>query len=122
MNNPLHAVSLRPFVPSGPDYPASRRFFRALGFEELWENSGCAGFRCGGAQFILQNFDQRAFAENFMVHVTVPDLDAWWEAVSALNLEASFPGVRLKPPTSFPWGREAHVIDPAGVCWHFGAG
>jgi hypothetical protein len=26
--------------------------------------------------------------------------------------------VRTKRPTDFPWGREVHIIDPAGVCWH----
>jgi hypothetical protein len=34
---------------------------------------------------------------------------------------ARFSGFRLKPPTDFPWGREVHFIDLAGVCWHVGA-
>ena len=53
----LRAVSLLPFVPSGSDYDASRRLFADLGFQELWENSGYAGFRNGDAQFILQKYD-----------------------------------------------------------------
>jgi hypothetical protein len=24
----------------------------------------------------------------------------------------------LKPPTDYAWGREVHIIDPGGVCWH----
>jgi uncharacterized glyoxalase superfamily protein PhnB len=29
--------------------------------------------------------------------------------------------VRAAPPTLYPWGqREVHLIDTAGVCWHFG--
>jgi catechol 2,3-dioxygenase-like lactoylglutathione lyase family enzyme len=46
--------SLLPFMPSGSDYQASRRLFADLGFEEVWENNGYAGFRNGGAEFILQ--------------------------------------------------------------------
>jgi hypothetical protein len=116
----LHALSLLPFVPSGADYAGARRLFAELGFEEIWEDSGCAGFRNGDAQFILQSYDVKAFAENFMVRLEVPDLDAWYAAASALGLEKKHPGFRMNPPEVFPWGREVNFIDPAGVCWHVG--
>jgi len=116
----LRAVSLSPFVPSGKDYQASRRLFAELGFEETWENDGYAGLRSGGAKFILQNFHNDAFAENFMIRIDVPDLEAWWQAVSRKNLPQAYPGFRINPPTDFPWGREVHFIDLAGVCWHVG--
>ena len=114
----LRALSLLPFVPSGSDYDASRRLFAELGFEEVWENSGYAGFRNGNAQFILQNFNDQKFAENFMVRINVADLDAWWTAVSGLELPMKYPGLRINPPANFPWGREVNFIDLAGVCWH----
>ena len=119
--DPLRATSLLPFVPSGNDYDASRRLFTEIGFEEIWENGGYAGFRSGDAQFILQKFDDRQFAENFMVRINVPDLDAWWQVISQRQLEKSYPAFRIKPPQAFPWGREVHFIDLAGVCWHVGA-
>ncbi len=118
----LNALALLPFVPSGPDYEASRRLFQELGFEEVWENGGYAGFRNGNAEFILQDFVNEAFASNLMIQILVPDLDRWWEAVSAKRLEETYPGFRIKAPTDFPWGREIHFIDPAGVCWHVTAG
>lgn len=118
--NDLRVLSLSPFVPSGKDYAASRRLFLELGFEETWENSGCAGFRNGDAKFILQNYDHEAFAQNYMIRIDVPDLDAWWQVVSQKNLEQNFPGVRIHPPKDFPWGREVNFIDLAGVCWHVG--
>jgi len=118
----LGALSLLPFVPSGQDYDSSRQLFKDLGFEELWENGGYAGFRNGEAQFILQKFDNQAFAENFMVRLNVKDLDAWWQTVSKKQLTAAYPKFRIKPPAEFPWGREVHFIDLAGVCWHVGAG
>ena len=117
----IRVLSLSPFVPSGTDYAASRRLFQELGFEEIWENSGYAGFRNGGARFILQNYHHEAFSQNFMIRIDVPDLDAWWQAVSRKKLEEVYPGFRINPPKDFPWGREVHFIDLAGVCWHVGA-
>ena len=115
------ALSLAPFVPGGPDFQKSRELFRELGFEETWASDGYVGFRSGGAHFILQDFDEPAFASNFMVRIDVADLDAWWADIAAKDLAARFPGVKIKPPTDFPWGREVHFIDLAGVCWHVGA-
>ena len=114
----LRATSLLPFVPSGKDYVASRRLFKELGFEELWENSGYAGFHNGDAQFILQQFDNQAFAENFMLRLNVKDLDGWWEAVSKKPLAETYPQFRIKPPAVFPWGREVNFVDLTGGCWH----
>ena len=114
----LRARALMPFVPSGADYDGSRRLFAELGFEELWENAGYAGFRNGDARFILQRFDDHAFASNFMLTVVVESLDTWWGAVSGLRLEQRFPRFQINPPKDFPWGREVHFIDLAGVCWH----
>jgi hypothetical protein len=119
--NDLTATSLLPFVPSGGDYETSRRLFKDLGFEEMWEGNGCAGFRNGPAQFILQKYDVKAFAENFMVRLNVPDLDRWWSAVSALDLANRYPAFRINPPKHYPWGREVNFIDLAGVCWHVGS-
>ena len=117
----LRALSLLPFVPSGKDYEAGRQLFKDLGFEEVWENDGYAGFRNGAAQFILQRFENQAFAENLMVRLNVADLDAWWQAVSEKQLEKTYPQFRIKAPADFPWGREVNFIDLAGVCWHVGA-
>jgi hypothetical protein len=114
-------IALIPFVPGGADFARSRELFGALGFKEEWSADGYAGFRAGGARFILQDFDEPSFASNLMIKIEVPDLDAWWAITSREDLPGRFPGFRLKPPTDFPWGREVHFIDLAGVCWHVGA-
>lgn len=111
-------TALLPFVPGGGDFALTRRLLAELGCVEEWAAGDCAGFRWGAARFILQDFGDRAFAENYMLRVEVPSLDAWWQATHALGLEGRYPGVRLTPPKDFPWGREANLIDPAGVCWH----
>ena len=34
--------ALKPFIPSGPDFPAARSFFLDLGFAVNWEAPGLA--------------------------------------------------------------------------------
>lgn len=55
-----------------------------------------------------------------MMFVSVEDLDAWWRHIESSGVLQRYEGVRAKEPTDYPWGRrEVHLIDPAGVCWHF---
>ena len=112
------ATRLYPFVPSGPHFARSLDFFAAIGFEKVWQNDRLAGVRFGGAYFILQDIDVAEWQKNQMVTFEVEDLDSYWSELEAGRLEDSFPGVKLRPPTDFPWGREIHIIDPGGVCWH----
>ena len=110
--------SIQAFVPSGNDFHASKQLFLELGFMITWETGDYIGFENNGCQFILQNYDVKEFAENFMLNVKVGDLDEFWLNISQLNLPEKF-GVKLSEPTNFPWGREVNLIDIAGVCWHF---
>jgi uncharacterized glyoxalase superfamily protein PhnB len=112
------ATTLYPFVPSGPHFARSLEFFAALGFDKLWEHDGLAGLRFGGAYFLLQDINVPEWQTNQMITFEVTDLDAYWSELEGKGLETSFPGVKLRPPTEFPWGSEIHIIDPGGVCWH----
>jgi len=117
----VETLGLQPFVPSGPDFKIACDFFIDLGFTKTWESGDYAGFACGQAKFILQNYDNPDFAGNLMIRIDVSDLDVWWQHVSKLDLANKYPNVKLKEPTNFPWGREVNLIDPAGVCWHIGS-
>jgi len=55
---------------------------------------------------------------NQMIVYEVDDLDAYWNELSVKDLPERFAGTKIKPPTDYPWGRELHIIDPGGVCWH----
>jgi hypothetical protein len=112
------ALGLYPFVPSGRDFKTALDFFAAIGFQRLWENGGYAGLRCGAAYFILQDIAVPDWQANQMIVIEVDDLDAYWSDLDAKGLPGKFQGVKVRPPTDFPWGREVHLIDPAGVCWH----
>jgi 6-phosphogluconolactonase len=114
----LRATALSPFVPSGKDYEKSRQLFLELGFEISWSSDDLTGFRNGPAQFTLQKFDDKHFAENLMMSLFVLDLDAWYNAVAAKHLDKKYPGFRMNAPTQESWGREVNFIDIAGVCWH----
>ena len=111
-------IALTTFVPSGADFALALRFFKELGFEKLWEHDGLAGLRFGGASFMLQQIDLPIWQQNQMITLEVDDLDAYWSELDALHLSDRYAGVKLKPPSDYPWGREIHLIDPAGVCWH----
>ncbi|MHC1767720.1 MAG: bleomycin resistance protein [Verrucomicrobiia bacterium] len=112
------ATTLYPFVPSGPQFARAIEFFLALGFEKQWQSGDVAGLRFGGAYFLLQDIDVPEWQKNQMVTFEVRDLDGYWAELNSKNLETTFSGVKLRPPTQFPWGREIHIIDPGGVCWH----
>jgi hypothetical protein len=111
-------TALYPFVPSGPNFEVGLDFFGELGFAKLWRADGLAGLRFGGAYFILQNIDVPEWQKNQMITFEVDDLDVYWAEIEAKGLSSRFPRVKLRPPTDFAWGREVHIIDPAGVCWH----
>jgi len=111
--------ALKPFVPSGPDFDRTKSFFRDLGFTIVWEADGLAELRLGDAAFLLQKIANEELQSNFMLFAAVDDLDAWWEHIRSSGVLEKY-GVHAKAPTMFPWGqREVHLIDPAGVCWHF---
>ena len=112
------ATALYPFVPSGSQYARAIEFFGELGFEREWGTDEICGLRFGAAYFLLQNVDVRVWQENQMVTYEVADLEAYWAELAALDLPGRYPGVKLKPPATFPWGREVHIINLGGVCWH----
>ena len=105
---------------SGSDYAEALRFFDAIGFTKEWGDEEYSGLRYGGTYFILQNIDVPVWQSNQMVVLEVDDLDQYWAELSELNLPEAFPGVKIVEPTDYPWGREVHIVDPAGVCWHAG--
>jgi hypothetical protein len=114
----MNFISLEPFVPSGPDLESSKRFFSELGFTLTWDAGDYAGFESNGCKFILQNFNNREFAGNFMLSVRVDNIDEFHQSLLDNNLAEKF-SIKIGRITSQPYGRELNIIDLAGVCWHF---
>jgi hypothetical protein len=92
----------RPFVPA-KDFELSKRFYLEVGFELLHEGT-VAIFGIGSSSFILQNYYNKDWAENFMMQLMVDDLDAWWEHLNGLDLPKTFHSTSLRPPETQRWG------------------
>ncbi|MEL7003702.1 MAG: hypothetical protein AAFN93_13350 [Bacteroidota bacterium] len=110
--------NIKPFVPSGKDFKKSKELFLAMGFEIMWESEGYVGFHKDSVSFILQDYENKELAQNLMIQIEVEDLDELWRELEQKEITKKFE-VKLREPTVFPYGREIHFIDIAGVCWHF---
>lgn len=111
-------LSLAPFVPSGHRYEEAKQLFQELGFSLNWEQQGLAGFGKDGCSFILQRYDQKEYAENFMLSVRISNAKEFYDMVVEKKLAERF-GIRVGKVSQQPYGKEVNVIDMAGVCWHF---
>jgi hypothetical protein len=114
----MEFLALQPFVPSGKKFKESKQLFQELGFEMLWDAGGYAGFANGPCKFILQDYDQPGFPENFMLTVNVSNVQEFYEEVLSKQLTEKF-GIKIAAPKRQPYGLEVNIIDIAGVCWHF---
>jgi hypothetical protein len=111
-------LSLEPFVPSGSNFEGSKQLFQELGFTICWDAVDYVGFESNGCKFILQKYDNKEFAENFMLSVRVDNVEEFRKLVIEKNLTARF-DIRIGQLTQQPYGKEVNIIDMAGVCWHF---
>lgn len=115
----LATVEVKAFVPAR-DFDLSKQFYQDLGFDMAWSSDALAYFCHGDSSFLLQNFYVKEHAENFMMHLLVEDVDAWWQRVQAQGLASKY-GVRAEPPEDRPWGlRDFVLVDPTSVLWRIG--
>ena len=115
----LTITEIKAFVPA-TDFERSRQFYQDLGFTMDWADGGLAYFHFEDASFLLQDFNDPHFAANFMMHLVVEDVDAWWRKVQETGIAGRY-GVRVSEIASQPWGmRDFVVYDPSGVLWRIG--
>jgi uncharacterized glyoxalase superfamily protein PhnB len=111
---------LRPFVPAR-DFETSLSFFADLGFHADRLGDQLASMHIGPFSFLLQGRpnDDKRFAANFMMHMLVQDIDAWWSRIATLDLAKRYGVKAPTAPELQPWGLVvAYVWDPSGVLWH----
>ena len=107
---------LRALVPAR-DFGLSQQFYVDMGFSREFEHGGLAGFRLGGTAFLLQDFHVPQHSDNFVMSLTLADLDAFWRRLERESLAERYQ-VRVEPPALRPWGRvDMTVTDPSGVLW-----
>src|SRR5580700_1993189 len=97
----LTTVEIKAFVPAR-DFALSKQFYQDLGFELAWSDDDLAYMRHGDSAFLLQNFYNEMHADNFMMHLLVTDVDAWWHHVQAQSIASKY-GTKAEPPEDRPW-------------------
>lgn len=113
----LTAIEIKAFVPAR-DFELSKSFYADLGFTVAWSSRGLAYIRHGNTSFLLQEF--RDGIDNFMMHLLVQDVDAWWLHVQEQGIVAKY-GVMIEPVSDKPWGlRDFAISDPSDVLWRIG--
>jgi catechol 2,3-dioxygenase-like lactoylglutathione lyase family enzyme len=114
----LTTVEVKAFVPAR-DFDHSKQFYRDLGFHLVWSDHQLAEFRLGDSSFLLQNFYNEVHAANFMMHLLVDDVDAWWHQIQTDGLPARY-NVHSEPPMDRGGMRDFVLVDPTGVLWRVG--
>jgi catechol 2,3-dioxygenase-like lactoylglutathione lyase family enzyme len=115
----MGVVEIKAFVPA-KDFELSKRFYADLGFTIAWSSDDLAYLHIDASSFLLQKFYVEQHAGNFMMHMLVDDVEAWWGLVQSQGIAARY-GVRLLPPEDRPWGiRDFVLVDPTGVLWRIG--
>lgn len=109
-------IELKPFIPA-KDFALSKRFYQDVGFVLGSDLEGIAYFHDGNIAFLLQDFYEKTYAENFMVHLLVEDVDAWWTMIEEADIAGRY-GVMFSRAEDRPWGMRDFVLnDPTGVLW-----
>ncbi len=117
--NPLQVTEIKAFVPA-LDHAQSKAFYQALGFTMASDGDGIAYFHFGNASFLLQDFHVAEHAANFMMHMLVDDVEAWWQHVQDSGVIQTF-NVKVTEVETQPWGmRDFCLFDPTGVLWRIG--
>jgi len=115
----LHITEIKAFVPS-KDFALSKQFYTDMGFTMASEGGGVAYFHFGGVSFLLQDYCAEGFAENFMMHILVDDVEAWWRHIEDSGVVEKY-AVKIWPMETQSWGmRDFCLTDPSGVLWRIG--
>jgi len=91
----LRITEIKAFVPS-KNFEISKQFYQDLGFTMDSDDDGIAYFHFENVSFLLQDYCVEALAENFMMHILVEDVDAWWGQVLNSGVVEKY-GVRITP-------------------------
>ena len=115
----LRVTEIKAFVPA-KNFELSKQFYLDLGFTLASEGGGIAYFHFGYVSFLLQDFCTEALAENFMMHILVEDVNAWWSHVHTTGILSKY-SVSITAMENQPWRmRDFCLHDPSGVLWRIG--
>jgi predicted lactoylglutathione lyase len=107
---------IQPFLPT-IDFKISKQFYLDLGFEIVYEDEQLSLFKKDQISFFIQHAYVKDWAENLMIQAYYSSIDVLYEQVE--SLKTHYPMIKIKHPFQAPYGYTFHLLDPAGVLWHF---
>lgn len=115
----LNTIEIKAFLPA-KNFEESKQFYMDIGFTKASDSDGVAYFYHGTSSFLLQDFYEKPFAENLMMHLLVEDIYAWHQQVRVSGVAKKY-GVKVSEVAKQAWGMlDFTVYDPSGVLWRFG--
>lgn len=115
----LRITEIKAFVPA-KDFELSKKFYKDIGFTMASEGGGVAYFYRSSASFLLQDYYLAELANNFMMHILVEDVEAWWNHIDESGVVAKY-GAKLSDIEQQPWRmRDFCLTDPSGILWRIG--
>ncbi len=115
----LQVDDIRPFVGTH-DFDASRDFYVALGWRVTYDSDTLRVLELENHRFYLQNFYNKVWCENTMLHVAVKNVEAWYAFAKQRFAVNTFGGdARLSDaPRDEGYAKVFYIWDPAGVLLH----
>lgn len=114
----MDGSNLKTFV-GAEDYKTSSQFYLALGFQLNWDQGDLAEFEVNGHRFFLQNYYNRDWCNNMMLHMDVADARGWHDKIVQVLSARSYGAARTREPVEESYGAlVTHLWDPSGVLWH----
>lgn len=110
---------IKPFIGS-KNYKESRDFYVAMGWKLNVDAGDLAELQPGNHRFYLQDYYQRTWCKNAMLHITVADAQSWYSHAVKILQSRSYGIARVRPPAEQDYGAlVTFVWDPSGVLLHF---
>ncbi len=109
-------TQIQPFLPT-KDFDISKQFYLDLGFDIMYEDDQLCLFKKDSISFFIQRAYVKDWAENMMVQVYDSAIDALYQRIE--DIREHYPMIKTKKPFQADYGYTFHLLDPAGVLWHF---
>lgn len=117
--NNLNTLEIKAFVPA-KDFEVSKKFYSELGFTKASDSDGVAYFHKGNCSFLLQDFYEKVYADNFMMHLLVEDIHSWHKQFEVSGIAKKY-DIKVSEIVEQPWEMLDFTLhDPSGVLWRFG--
>ncbi len=112
------ASDLKTFIGSA-DFAISKEFYLALGFQINWEKENLIEFEVSDCKFLLQDYYDKNWCENMMMHLTVDDVASFYSHINKIITNTKYGLAKCQAPQNESYGAcVAYFWDPSGILWH----